>query len=1161
MAPTRKSRSINKRFSFVNEVSPDKDVGNSSKIKQRKRKLSDKLGPQWTKAELQRFYEAYRKYGKDWKKIVAAVRHRSIDMVEALYNMNRAYLSLPEGTASVVGLIAMMTDHYNVMEGSGSERESNDDSDILQKPHKRKRAKVQSGFLKEDSLPSQSIASSDGCLSLLKRGQSGGSQPRAVGKRTPRFPVSYSHNKDVRENYIPPNKKARKLEVDANDDEVAHVAALALTEASQMGGSPQVSQTPYRSRAVHRRFSPVQSGERRLPKTKITQAKVRDASMSKDWLEGSVGIRESEYEAYARDSKSLMDMEGVGTVEIHRKGKKIYGKKVRMEEIGNDHSDDGGEACSGTEEGLKGCALKGNVDTEVSNAKSAQFSPESRKSSKKLLFGESSIQYKEERNNDEKWGVPEATSTSHDRDKTKFLGSKVKGHHSITGVEDIILRKSKVGTHSGADGPVVSIVKQQPQSINSTWKGKRKPLTSTVCFPEEKDNSLTKGKRTSQISAQSKQWKSSRVLDGTSIDSDQIETRINLAVSSAQVPAASLVNLPPKQQSRRKIALKRALTQVTKPSENILKNALNQYSISRLDGVICLKENLSCCLSSPLVRRWCTFEWFYSAIDYPWFAKREFVEYLNHVGLGHIPRLTRVEWGVIRSSLGKPRRFSERFLLEERDKLRKYRESVRKTYTELRTGIREGVPTDLARPLSVGQQVIAIHPKARGVHDGSVLTVDHDKCRIQFDRPEIGVEFVKDVDCMPLNPLDNMPEALRRQNISLHKLSEISKDPQGNGRVSYGGSMIFSPSGQQEIAPSPMNILVNKAKVSVYTSSRNIPLCSQQACHVQPLIGSHISSREADIRAISDVNRANAKRDALVMELRNVNNTMLEDQYNGDGSLKDSEAFKKHYAMVLVQLKEASEKACGFHDLACPSRHILFSILLQPLISLCQTQASSALLNLRQRNTHPGNPLSPWMKLPASATFLGGLTSSIDCSLASQESGSGVVEIVKGSRLKAHRMVDAAIQAVSLVKEGEDAFMRIGAVLYSLDKRQQTSDNRVPVMRSPEQFNGSLGRYNQLVCGTSEPMIASPASPPDLYDDSVKNEALIPSELITSCVATLLMIQSCTERQYPPADVAQIIDSAVTSLHPCSLQNLPIYREIQMCMGRIKTQILALIPT
>lgn len=34
-----------------------------------KRKLSDMLGPQWTKEELERFYEAYRKHGKDWKKV------------------------------------------------------------------------------------------------------------------------------------------------------------------------------------------------------------------------------------------------------------------------------------------------------------------------------------------------------------------------------------------------------------------------------------------------------------------------------------------------------------------------------------------------------------------------------------------------------------------------------------------------------------------------------------------------------------------------------------------------------------------------------------------------------------------------------------------------------------------------------------------------------------------------------------------------------------------------------------------------------------------------------------------------------------------------------------------------------------------------------------
>ena len=109
-----------------------------------------------------------------------------------------------------------------------------------------------------------------------------------------------------------------------------------------------------------------------------------------------------------------------------------------------------------------------------------------------------------------------------------------------------------------------------------------------------------------------------------------------------------------------------------------------------------------------------------------------------------------------------------------------------------------------------------------------------------------------------------------------------------------------------------------------------------------------------------------------------------------------------------------------------------------------------------------------------------------------------------------------------------------------------------------------------------------------------KKEAQMPSELITSCVATWIMIQvmekllgsithpktesncivivrhwtllsrdlqMCTERQYPPADVAQLMDTAVTSLQPRCPQNLPIYREIQMCMGRIKTQIMSLVPS
>jgi hypothetical protein len=34
------------------------------------------------------------------------------------------------------------------------------------------------------------------------------------------------------------------------------------------------------------------------------------------------------------------------------------------------------------------------------------------------------------------------------------------------------------------------------------------------------------------------------------------------------------------------------------------------------------------------------------------------------------------------------------------------------------------------------------------------------RCRVQFDRRELGVELVKDVDVMPIDPLDSLPPTL-----------------------------------------------------------------------------------------------------------------------------------------------------------------------------------------------------------------------------------------------------------------------------------------------------------------------------------------------------------------------------------------------------------------
>lgn len=84
--------------------------------------------------------------------------------------------------------------------------------------------------------------------------------PHAVRKRTPRVPVSYS-DKANREKTISPTKQNLKYNLDATDDDVTHEIAMALTEASQKGGSPRVSQMSNRKLGGSMP-TPLRNGER-----------------------------------------------------------------------------------------------------------------------------------------------------------------------------------------------------------------------------------------------------------------------------------------------------------------------------------------------------------------------------------------------------------------------------------------------------------------------------------------------------------------------------------------------------------------------------------------------------------------------------------------------------------------------------------------------------------------------------------------------------------------------------------------------------------------------------------------------------------------------------------------------------------------------------------
>ncbi|VAI12088.1 unnamed protein product [Triticum turgidum subsp. durum] len=1043
MSSTRKVRNVNKRYAKINEDWPEKDATVVHKNKVRKKKLSD-LGSQWSKDELERFYAAYRKYGKDWRKVAGAVHDRTSDMVEALYNMNRAYLSLPEGTATAAGLIAMMTDHYNILDGSNSDHESNGSPKTSRKPQKRGRAKLQSVSKASDTrypdlLQSQPASSSYGCLSLLKKKRSGGNKPRAVGKRTPRVPVASMYRDDK----IGPSNRQAKPDANNGDEEGA-LAALALAEVCQRG-SPQVSQTSGRS-SGQMFLSPGKSIDRKNADSEMGSSKMHGFQVDADYPEGSLGSREAETGDYPKDASYFLNNEGSASGKSKPKVKRSQKRRKKAAHKTDDQFEDDREACSGTEEGCSSRKAKDISDLDVFGSKGSWPSNKSNKRSRQLFFGdelsaldalhtladisvnilqpssiaesESSAQFKDgskDNESDDKPSVPAAVSLFDKKDKPRKT-KKIKRQSEIASNEVVTRKKARLSKDHHHDGST-SDVKQDDCKCGVKME-KKKRKSSTLKISKDEKNTLKDSEKTEASAEEGKVSSNKEAMDTV----DMTENAITQQSDSAS-----------KSKSRRKLGILKALAPESKPAEGADDSCDNvSYPVNNVTE---LKDKLSHCLSSRFLRRWCMSEWFYSAIDYPWFAKSEFVEYLNHVKLGHVPRLTRVEWGVIRSSLGKPRRLSKQFLQEEREKLSQYRESVRQHYAELQSGVREGLPTDLARPLAVGQRVIACHPKTRELHDGGVLTVDRSRCRVQFDRPELGVEFVMDIDCMPLHPLENFPESLRRQNIVNKYYSSFSEVKFEDRSKEYGGGGAprFIPNGDAFDSIAQAKTTANEATVA-----------AQQAMYGQPCTLSQIQEREADIRALAELSRALDKKEALLVELRHMNEEVSGKQKDGE-IIRDLEHFRKQYAMVLVQLRDSND-------------HV-----------------ASALLCLRQRNTFHGQPTQSY---PNKSMENGGASnrtpdpSSNLFGYINQESGSQVMEIIETSRSKAKTMVDVAVQAMCKVSEGENAFAKIGEALDNLNLRGTGSGSSILGIRRIPPDSGQANSDNSA-SGRFDPAAAT----------------------------------------------------------------------------------------
>ena len=95
------------------------------------------------------------------------------------------------------------------------------------------------------------------------------------------------------------------------------------------------------------------------------------------------------------------------------------------------------------------------------------------------------------------------------------------------------------------------------------------------------------------------------------------------------------------------------------------------------------------------------------------------------------------------------------------------------------------------------------------------------------------------------------------------------------------------------------------------------------------------------------------------------------------------------------------------------------------------------------------------------------------------------------------------------LKEGEDAFLRIGEALNSSSIRVSASCPNISTVRyTSNPGHDSPAHQNHTNSGKFEPHATNALTPKSQISCDA-NEVQLPFELISSCVATLYMIQVC----------------------------------------------------
>ena len=537
--------------------------------------------------------------------------------------------------------------------------------------------------------------------------------------------------------------------------------------------------------------------------------------------------------------------------------------------------------------------------------------------------------------------------------------------------------------------------------------------------------------------------------------------------------------------------------------------------------------------------------------------RRTFSTWLAHCGLAGISHLRRVEWRAVRAALAKPRRVSLPWLREQRDSIEGERAKSRTAYGRLknmgRLGAsnlsREELPSGVPCPLAVGERVLAIHPRTRSVHPGQVLTVDVTRCRVQFDRLDLGTEAVADTSVARAHAAAGTQAARgafspagHATPASARKLAGSMGSPGASRSVHFHLPHSGAPAAARALygtqAPEAVAAVTAVAAAAAAAARGNFPGSPREAA-AATAHALATASHEADVACLATLSAALDAKDGLLTQLRVIH---AEAEAAAATKTELGEAFVRGHRQLLAALQDANVRVeAGLEALRARARFH------DDPTGDDAAAAAAAPQSLSGAAQHGGPQDARAVANTISAAVGAALVQSAHALHSAGAGGQGA----RGGSGGAGNVRQWHWPGAGSPSHGADALLDasdgLGATSAAHKLLTDAAADAAQLVASCHAGLRPGGQDAAAPTGAAAPTTAAAA-------EAAAASMASSSGLVKGCVALLQLVRSLADSpgRVPPAHLSQVLDAALLALRPRHGANTPLFAKVAAVVADVQ---------